>query len=533
MPRAGLAFLIAICLLAPGLSRVAAAQCMLANPSFEIAGSAGATFGGWNQFGAVGSSTLALHGAKAARVSGPNTGNWAVSGLWQRFDSVPGDRWSAAVQVRPSSSRPLLGGCRAILNIEWRDGSDNLISYESHEAATPSTPADQYQPYAVVSAPAPAGTATARLLLGVLQSPTDPSPDVVYDLATFDKVGPPSLDDLQWGDFNGGRTVQFSGRSWRVKGPGYYGPGPNLFCDSPSCTWVDAAGRLHLTHQQIGGAWYATEVALVDALGYGDYVFTTVGRLDQIDPAVVFGLFLWQYGACYDPAYLWWNPYNEIDIEFSRWGVPGNAIAQFVAQPYDWPGNLDRFDATFATNERTSHAFRWLADRVEFRSWRGGPGDESPASLIHEWTYTGPHIPRPDQPRVHLNLWRPDTPPATYQEVVLDTFAFRPDGAVVGVPGDPGIVGSGAGLAFARPNPFRDRTVIHFVAAQAATVELAVFDIAGRRVRTLLRGAAAAGEHDAPWDGLDDAGRRVAPGVYLYRLQLGERVAGGRLVLLH
>ncbi|MEJ2722007.1 MAG: hypothetical protein P8181_12845, partial [bacterium] len=45
----------------------AVAQCMLANPSFEVPGSGGEVFGGWNQFGVVGSAANATHGSMAAR----------------------------------------------------------------------------------------------------------------------------------------------------------------------------------------------------------------------------------------------------------------------------------------------------------------------------------------------------------------------------------------------------------------------------------------------------------------------------------
>ena len=49
----------------------AAAQCMLANPSFELAGSGGHAFAGWSQGGVVGSSPDATHGAVAALAVGP------------------------------------------------------------------------------------------------------------------------------------------------------------------------------------------------------------------------------------------------------------------------------------------------------------------------------------------------------------------------------------------------------------------------------------------------------------------------------
>ncbi len=506
------------------------AQCILANPSFELPGSSGTVFGGWYQFGSVGWSTNATHGHRSARVSGPNTGDWGVSGYWQRMDTAPGARWTASVRGWHTSVHPLSGQSSAILNIEWRDASENLISYESHLVADASTPVDEVQDITVTSGPAPTGTASTRFLVAVLQGPGDPVPDAYFDQATFYDLTPPTMDDLQWDDFPGGTTLDFSGRTWRVKGPGYYGPGPNLFTDSSSSTWVDGDGRLHLTVRKVGGSWYSTEVVLDQVLGYGDYIFTTLGRLDTLDPNVVFGLFLWQYGPCYDPSYLWWNPYNEIDVEFSRWGNPGNDLGQFVAQPYDYPGNINRFAATFSDGELTSHAFHWSADKVEYRSWRGGPAAESAAVMIHQWTYTGPHIPRPEQPRVHLNLWQATGTPATNQEVVLDAFTFVPEGTQIAVPGDGTPVGPRAFLGAARPNPFNLGTAIAFTTPEDGPASVEIYDVAGRRIRTLAEGFVPAGEHVLTWDGRDESGRAVASGVYLYRLKTRDAVVTRRMV---
>jgi hypothetical protein len=504
------------------------AQCILSNPSFEIGGSGSQVFGGWNQFGVVGSTSNATHGSVAARVTGQNLGGWDVSAYWQAFDTAPGEQWKASVHAWHTSVNPLAGQSRAILNIEWRDSGDNLISYESHDVATASTPIDVIQEFTVTSSPAPAGAARTRLLLAVLQSPTDPVPDVYYDLARFNEIGPPSIDDIQWNDFPGGRTISFSGYDWRVKGPGVYGPGPNRFTDAADAVWVDAGDQLHMTVQNNYGNWYSTEIALVDALGYGDYIFTTVGRLDLLDPNVILGLFLWEYGPCYDGSYVWWNPYNEFDIEFSRWGDPGADIGQFVCQPWDWSGNLSRFDATFSEGEITSHAFRWLHDRVECRSWRGGPLDESSSVQIYSWTYTGPHIPRPEQPRVHINLWQIDTP-AGDQEVVLDAFTFVPEGPTAAVDVPPTTISY---LADARPNPFNPSTSIGYTMAADGFAEIAVYDVRGKRVRTLVSGYAVAGFNEVRWDGRNDSGERVASGVYLYQLRAGKVVETKKMVLL-
>ena len=63
-------------------------------------------------------------------------------------------------------------------------------------------------------------------------------------------------------------------------------------------------------------------------------------------------------------------------------------------------------------------------------------------------------------------------------------------------------------------------------------MQLMVYDVTGQRVAMLASGSRAAGIHTLRWDGLDDAGRMVASGVYLYRLLAGDRVATRKLLLL-
>jgi hypothetical protein len=382
----------------------------------------------------------------------------------------------------------------------------------------------------IESQPAPSGTATTHFVLGVLQDPAEPAPDVYYDEATFYSLGPPTQDELQWNDFPGGRTIDFSGYAWRVKGPGYYGPGPSLFCDDEGCVWVDVDDRLHMTIQEISGSWYSTEVALEPALGYGDYIFTTMGQLDALDRHAVLGLFTWEYGPCWDSSYLWWNPYNEIDVEFSYWDNPLNDIGQFVAQPYDYPGNISRFDASFGAGELTSHAFRWLPDRVEFRSWRGGSQSEAPENLIHSWIYTGPHIPRPEQPRVHINLWQVNGPPAVFQEVIIEEFTFIPEGVTSEAQQPESDMASR--LAVARPNPFNACATIEFTIQKGGIAEIIVYDVSGRRVCALVNSFVPAGVHEVVWDGRNDSGDRVASGLYLYRLRTGGVVETKKMILL-
>lgn len=74
------------------------------------------------------------------------------------------------------------------------------------------------------------------------------------------------------------------------------------------------------------------------------------------------------------------------------------------------------------------------------------------------------------------------------------------------------------------PNPFRGATTIRFELPAAARVRLAITDVAGREVRTLLEGDLPAGSRSAQWDGRNAAGAPVAPGCYFARLSSGGRV---------
>ncbi|GJM24431.1 MAG: hypothetical protein DHS20C16_08460 [Phycisphaerae bacterium] len=403
-------------------------QCQLANPSFELADNGAPVFAAWNQIGNLaGTGSPIVHGSRSAAVTGPNTGDFDVSAFWQRLDTTSGESWEVAGRVLHSSLDPLNGNAKGVVQVEWRNGGGNVISVESHDVLMPADLTDTWKVFSFTTLPAPGGTVAAHLHLAFSQSPAQETGTVFYDLIEFDRVGPPSRYDQQWSDFTGGRVVSFAGYNWRVKGPGVHGPGPNLFGDGPSHVWVDANDKLHMTIKNVGGNWFSSEVTLEDHLSYGDYIFTSVGQLDLLPANVVLGLFLWQYPTCYDPANPW-NLHNEIDVEISRWGIPADDVAQFVVQPFDAAGNISRFDINYAKGERISYALRWLPDRIEARAWRGGPSDESPSTLIASWINSGPHLPRPEQPRVHINLWQLNGPPSDgqNQEVELESFRFVP-----------------------------------------------------------------------------------------------------------
>lgn len=82
------------------------------------------------------------------------------------------------------------------------------------------------------------------------------------------------------------------------------------------------------------------------------------------------------------------------------------------------------------------------------------------------------------------------------------------------------------------PNPFNPVTDIAYRIPEADRVELAVYNLLGERVKTLVNRRQAAGEYRVPWNGTDDYGRAVASGVYLYRLTAGKFVLSRKMLLL-
>jgi glucose/arabinose dehydrogenase len=92
-----------------------------------------------------------------------------------------------------------------------------------------------------------------------------------------------------------------------------------------------------------------------------------------------------------------------------------------------------------------------------------------------------------------------------------------------------------AGVEFAPiyPSPARGEATLRYVLPRSMPARLTLYDALGRRVRQLVpEGDQEAGEHRVHWDGADETERAVAPGVYLARLVVGNRVFMRRIPLV-
>ncbi len=82
------------------------------------------------------------------------------------------------------------------------------------------------------------------------------------------------------------------------------------------------------------------------------------------------------------------------------------------------------------------------------------------------------------------------------------------------------------------PNPFNPTTSITFDVPEAAEVKLTIYNMMGKRIKTLYQGQAAAGQHQVAWNAKNEQGIKVASGIYIYKLEANNFQAMKRLILM-
>ena len=82
------------------------------------------------------------------------------------------------------------------------------------------------------------------------------------------------------------------------------------------------------------------------------------------------------------------------------------------------------------------------------------------------------------------------------------------------------------------PNPFNPVTTLRYDLPEQSTVNIIIYDMLGRQVRTLLNQTQDAGFKLVIWDATNDYGKPVSAGVYLYKIQAGEFVQTRKMVLM-
>ncbi|MBI5837915.1 MAG: T9SS type A sorting domain-containing protein [Candidatus Eisenbacteria bacterium] len=199
-------------------------------------------------------------------------------------------------------------------------------------------------------------------------------------------------------------------------------------------------------------------------------------------------------------------------------------------------------DVQGLNNVATFHTFTVPPDAQMVQgtlTWTGGPVIDLDLYLVDSsGNVVTSGATATDDPEVATAL---NLVPGTYRWKVVSFYNPNPTEGytVTGVVcrrGPTAVGGPRAGLEFAlhpgEPNPFRARSLVRFSLPNAAPVQLRVFDVAGRRVRTLVDASLRAGEHQESWDGRSDAGAQMGSGVYFYRLSTPQGVQTRKTMLI-
>lgn len=82
------------------------------------------------------------------------------------------------------------------------------------------------------------------------------------------------------------------------------------------------------------------------------------------------------------------------------------------------------------------------------------------------------------------------------------------------------------------PNPFNSETSISYTLQISAQISINIYNITGQLVRTLVDDKKQAGFYSLKWDGRDETGNSVSSGIYFSRLESGNKIISGKMLLI-
>ncbi|MGH7725675.1 MAG: FlgD immunoglobulin-like domain containing protein [Candidatus Eiseniibacteriota bacterium] len=271
-------------------------------------------------------------------------------------------------------------------------------------------------------------------------------------------------------------------------------------------------------------------------LVYADSTLTFLKRAQAIDPEIVAsppsfdsstGLYTYAYAVT------------------NRVGAT-SAIRHFALAPVPRPVSVtlpsDAWDYVYGFEERRD-ALLWTvidagpapADWDSVSVWPS-PFDIQPGQSIVGFSFKTPASPAMVSYYVQGFFAQPTSGGEAGGHPVLTLFQNSLTGTIVG-PGsavnvDPGPASTTIQFQPPVPNPTTGAVSVTLYLTESASVRLALFTVNGRLIRELMEGPRSSGFYSVTWDGMDDSGRRVGPGVYFYKLWLDGRPTGQRRVVV-
>ena len=82
------------------------------------------------------------------------------------------------------------------------------------------------------------------------------------------------------------------------------------------------------------------------------------------------------------------------------------------------------------------------------------------------------------------------------------------------------------------PNPFNPNTIIHYQLPNPGSVEIKIFDLNSKCIKTLFNGFQTKGTKNVSWDSRDDNNQYVASGVYLYQIKFDNLIVNKKMLVI-
>ena len=118
------------------------------------------------------------------------------------------------------------------------------------------------------------------------------------------------------------------------------------------------------------------------------------------------------------------------------------------------------------------------------------------------------------------------------QDITLDFWMEMSYSGPLAIAGGIGLQPGQFKLHQAYPNPFNPTTTLKYEMGSAGPVSINVFDVNGRKIRSLYNGIQIPGQHEVRWDAKDDHGRSMSSGVYLFNVNVGGKTQTAKTLLL-
>ena len=196
-------------------------------------------------------------------------------------------------------------------------------------------------------------------------------------------------------------------------------------------------------------------------------------------------------------------------------GGAGGKTAYHIARWNEDPAGVTFSNLSAGRNEANEVHVRWLTDNVPF--------DHKGFHVYRQEFGTDRHrLNETLFAALQIGIFVDTSPPVGPADYWIAGESYSGKISWYGSTSIAAVPGLSLTLTKASPNPFAAESRISFTTGTSGPISLIVYDVAGRRIRSLVDETRPAGQYEVEWNGLNDSGQRVSSGIYFYRLDASE-----------